>query len=215
MKKQTLILLITFIFACNFKQAKAQTAADVFADNTPITYVGTDFTHARYFGNGEAFDGNVFTPLAKRINNLIITEYEKYNIEKAVKKEVRIKIDVTDALNETVDGNKMMVEKAEEKDDLTEEKVKQIISNYDLKGYDKTGIGMVFVVDLLDKNAVNASMWVTFFSLSTKQIIFTEPMVGEAGGFGLRNFWARPFAEVIGEMKSKTWKKWKSKYGAK
>ena len=74
---------------------------------------------------------------------------------------------------------------------------------------------MVFVVDLLDKNAVNASMWVTFFSLSTKKVIFTEQLAGEAGGFGLRNYWARPFAEVIGSIKSKEWKKWKSKYGAK
>ncbi|HUM53456.1 MAG TPA: hypothetical protein PK431_16680 [Chitinophagales bacterium] len=215
MKKQTLLLLIIFFLAINVKKSTAQSTVDVFSDNVPITYVGVDFTHARYYGNGEPFDGNVFTPLAKRINNLIITEYDKYNIEKAVKKEVRLKIDVTDALNETVDGNKMLVEKAEEKDDLSEEKVAQIISNYDLKGYEKNGVGMVFVVDLLDKNAVNASMWVTFFSLSTKKVIFTEQLAGEAGGFGLRNYWARPFAEVIGSIKSKEWKKWKSKYGAK
>ena len=137
MKKQTLLLLIIFFLAINVKKSKAQSTADVFSDNVPITYVGVDFTNARYYGNGEPFDGNVFTPLAKRINNLIITEYDKYNIEKAVKKEVRLKIDVTDALNETVDGNKMLVEKAEEKDDLSEEKVAQIISNYDLKGYEK------------------------------------------------------------------------------
>ncbi|MFN8284229.1 MAG: hypothetical protein U0U67_13505 [Chitinophagales bacterium] len=210
MKKQTLFLLVTFLFS--FYSNKAQTAADVFSDNVPITYVGADFTHAKYFGNGDYFDPTVLTPMAKRINNLIITEYDKYNIEKAIKKEVRLKIDVTDALNETIDGAKMVVEKAE---NITEDEVKTIVSNYDLKGYEKTGIGMVFIVDLLDKNAVNASMWVTFFSLSTKQVIFTEQVAGEAGGAGLRNYWARPFYEVIADMKSKDWKKWKSKYGAK
>ena len=74
--------------------------------------------------------------------------------------------------------NDILKLKAEEKDDLSEEKVAQIISNYDLKGYEKNGVGMVFVVDLLDKNAVNASMWVTFFSLSTKKVIFTEQLAG-------------------------------------
>lgn len=210
MQPKNLFLLITFLFS--FYINKAQTAADVFADNTPITYVGIDFTHAKYFGNGEPFDPQVFVPLTKRINNLIVTEYDKYNIEKAIKKQVLLKIDVTDALNETVDGSKMIVTKAE---NLTEADVKKLVSNYDLKGYEKSGIGMVFVVDLLDKNAVNASIWVTFFSLSTKQILFTEQMLGQAGGFGLRNYWARPFAEIIGDMKSKEWKKWKSKYGAK
>lgn len=215
MKKQTVLLLLTFFFALNIKPSKAQTAADVFSENVPITYAGIDFTHARYLGNGEPVDPTVFTPLSKRINNLIITESEKYNIEKAVKKEVRTKIDVTDALNETVDGTKTIVEKAEEKDNLTEEKIKQIVSNYDLKGYEKTGVGMVFIVDLMDKNAVNASVWVTFFSLTTRTVLFTEQMEGEAGGAGLRNFWARPFFEIIDDIRTKEWKKWKSKYGAK
>ena len=46
MKKQTLLLLIIFFLAINVKKSKAQSTADVFSDNVPITYVGVDFTHA-------------------------------------------------------------------------------------------------------------------------------------------------------------------------
>jgi hypothetical protein len=55
-------------------------------------------------------------------------------------------------------------------------------------------------------------MWVTFIDMKTRQILFTERMVAEPGGFGLRNYWAGAIKGVLEKMRKKEYEMWRKKY---
>ncbi len=91
-----------------------------------------------------------------------------------------------------------------------EDVVKKIISEYDTEA--ANGIGLVFIVESFNKNDARGYVWVTFFDLSNKEVLFTEKLSGKAGGFGFRNYWAKSYYNVMAEIGKKKWKSWASKY---
>jgi hypothetical protein len=57
----------------------------------------------------------------------------------------------------------------------------------------KTGLGIVFIVDRLvklDKKGQGA-VYVVAFDIGTREVLFSERETGRAAGFGFRNFWFR------------------------
>ena len=78
---------------------------------------------------------------------------------------------------------------------ITETDVQKIISDYKS---DKDGYGLVFVVESFNKTAVQGAIWVTYFDIKSKKVVFTTKLTSKPMGFGLRNFWA---GSVYGIMK--------------
>ena len=85
--------------------------------------------------------------------------------------------------------NKVIVDK---------DKVASIIKKYDYKG--KKGLGMMFVVEGMHKEAKKASMWVVFIDMDTKKMLLAKQLEGKASGFGFRNYWAKTFYNVLKEV---------------
>ena len=73
--------------------------------------------------------------------------------------------------------------------------MKKVISSYDTKG--KTGIGLVFVAENLNKVEQIGSYYVVFFDMASKEIIDSERKVGKASGIGFRNYWAGSIFNVM------------------
>ena len=48
--------------------------------------------------------------------------------------------------------------------------------------------------------------------METKEVLVQERLMGEPGGFGLRNYWVRPIYNIIRDIEKKQYKIWKSKY---
>ncbi len=210
MRNLTLTYCLWFFLLSSVLSSSAQSRSQLFEESTTVTYIGIDFSHARFIDDEKmTFEPQVFLPLTQRINNLIVTEYEKYDIGKAIKKEVQLKIDITAKINEKINTQNILVKTPEENDHLTTAEISKIVAQYDLTGINTT-VGMVFIVDLMSKPDENASIWATFFDIKSKSVLLTEKMDGAAGGFGLRNYWARPFAEIINQIKNKQLKKWKA-----
>lgn len=210
MKKQNycILLLMTMLSIFN---SNAQTSKDVFDSNTPITYLGIDFSNAKCYGEGTRFNASDITT---RINDLVKNEYDKYDLGEALKRSnLNKNFELTEKLNANIKDDKFFTDNESDLNKLDEATIQKIVSKYNLSGYDK-GIGVIFIVDNLNKSAVEEVVWVTFFNISTKKVLFTEKATQKAGGFGLRNYWARPFYDVIKNIKSTWYKKWKSKYGA-
>jgi len=57
-------------------------------------------------------------------------------------------------------------------------------------------------METLNKFEQNAVMWVAVFDISNGQIHHLKRYTGKAGGFGFRNYWARPYYNVITTLKS-------------
>ncbi|MEZ5198923.1 MAG: hypothetical protein R2764_21855, partial [Bacteroidales bacterium] len=91
---------------------------------------------------------------------------------------------------------------------LDDNAVQEMIGSYDMGNNDE-GLGIVFIVESFSKKSEMGSFFVTFFDIETKRVLLTERMSGKAGGFGIRNYWAKSYYTVLKEMpaKMKTWKK--------
>ena len=89
------------------------------------------------------------------------------------------------------------------------EKIASMVKQYDYKG--KKGLGMMFVVEGMHKEAKKASMWVVFVNMDTKTLLLAKQVEGAAGGFGFRNYWAKSFYNGLKEVENNfdRWKKGK------
>ena len=200
MKRASWLLAITMVlFNVN---VIAQTKADIFNGSTEITWLGIDFTQAKFIGSafqfkdaGEITNGEFRDKYVPSWNQLFINEQKKYDVAKTVKRsEVKYAMDVTEKANNSIKGNFFSDDPNDYKK-LDEQKVANIIKNYDFQG--KSGIGMLFVIDGMSKSKEEASGWVTFVDMKSKKVLLTEYKTGKAGGFGFRNYWAKSFQNIL------------------
>jgi len=80
---------------------------------------------------------------------------------------------------------------------LTPEDINKVISKYDTK--DKSGTGMIFIAENLNKSVQTATFYVCFFDIATKKIIDSRMMVGKPSGIGFRNYWAGSIYNIMKE----------------
>ena len=116
------------------------------------------------------------------INQVVINEPKKYDLAKAFKKPITNDISVTEKVNATIDADKIKSSSSSDESRLDEAAIQKVVSQYDLNG--KKGVGLVFIMEGLNKPGAKGSMYVTFIDMATRKVIFTERMTGKAGGFG-------------------------------
>ena len=170
-----------------------------------FTWYGVDFRLAKFIGSSIFSDPAVIQKeyLAKW-NDIILVERKKYDIQGALKiKNYGYKIQWMTNMNKEVD---VAANIQSDSYAISKEKIETHVKSYD--GVEGEGVGIVFIVESLNKLEQAGFMWVTFFDEKTKEIIYTERMSGAAQGFGIRNYWAGTFYNVVKEIKDKRQKKW-------
>lgn len=201
--------LLTFlVFLLNAPFANAQKAKDIFnSSETNITYFGVDFSEARLIGDAGADPLNVRNSYAA-INQVIVNEPKKYNLAKTFEK-TNIVTDITAVLEKSEHINAATIKSANSSDDkrFTKSTVENIVKSYKFGTH--KGIGLLFIMEAMNKSAEQASMYITFFDIASRKVIFTERMVGKAGGFGFRNYWAGSINKVLTEIGKSKYKEWK------
>jgi hypothetical protein len=198
------ITLLSLLFL-SFTIANAQ---DVFDYKEPVTWLGLDFSSLKLIKTDEVItDKELQTKYFPGWNELILNEPKKYDIAKAIdRSSVEHAIDAVTAANENAKPD-FITDDVKAFEHLDNAKVKQIVKKYSLKG--KSGIGLVFIVEAMDKTRKQASVWVTFINMSTKEVLLSQPITGESGGFGFRNYWAASFNKILKAMpyNMRKWKK--------
>ncbi|MCD4724133.1 MAG: hypothetical protein K8R63_04760 [Bacteroidales bacterium] len=206
MKKLILIAGIFLVFS--FVSKGQYTPADVFkVDN--ITWYGLDFSNIKLIGSEGFTDPYAIkNQFFYSWNNLIITETDKYDLAGFFhKSSVENDLSIVEGRNMLPDPDELVINTNYS---LGEDEVKKIISEYDITG--KEGIGLVFIMESFNKNKELGYMWVTFFDLETKEVLLSNKMSGKPGGFGIRNYWAKSFYNVMKSIEKKKWKAWKAQY---
>ncbi|MCP4910318.1 MAG: hypothetical protein GY907_06390 [Bacteroidetes bacterium] len=191
MKK--VLMLATVYMALIFQINAENNTSEVFKVEE-ITWYGLDFSSVGLIGAiGFKDKEKIKDYYFDAWNSLIIDEPKKYRLDKFFRKEsVEYYLDIATERNELPNINDLVIEDEYSFDD---EKVMQIISEYDTK--DNEGIGLAFIIESLDKYKEKAFIWVTFFDIKTKQVIRTEKFYGKAGGYGFRNYWAGAYHNVM------------------
>lgn len=190
----------------------AQSAKDIFSSSeTPITYLGIDFSNARLIGDAAADAYEIKTRIYSAINQVIINEPKKYDINKAFSKTtVNNDLGVTESQNKKAEIDSI---KSFNKGDFTRfnaATIDELVKEYPFNG--KKGIGLAFIVEGMSKTEEKAAIWVTFINMNNGKVLFTERMLGKSGGFGFRNYWARPIAEILEDIKKSKYKQWSASY---
>ncbi|MGZ5135496.1 MAG: hypothetical protein ACXWCG_10115 [Flavitalea sp.] len=207
----TILWFVAIAFIALSRPVYSQAARDIFnSPETPVTYLGVDFSQARLIGDAEAIPEDFKTKYFPGINLVVINEPKKYDIPKALKRStITNDISVTDAVNSKIEADKIKSSGGSDENRLDAAAIANIVNSYDLSG--KSGIGMVFIVENLNKTSAKGSMYVTFIDMASKKVLFTERLTGKAGGFGYKNYWAKTVYEVLEQIEKSKYKEWKTK----
>ena len=161
----------------------------------PFTFLGLDFGMARMIGT-HGFNNPAALPerLFYSWNLILHKEAAKYDVRGAWRvKNYRTHFDWNADRNKRVSLNGLVTNAPYFMDEAT-------IRNYVQGYYDYIpgkGIGVTFIVESFNKLDENAYIWVTFFDIETKQVIFATRRTGRARGMGIRNYWANAVHSVI------------------
>jgi len=198
--KKILLPVLALLFVATGAQAQAAKTADITNPETPVIWLGLDFTEARLIGDLAADENAIKNQHIPDINQLVVNEAKKYDLAKSFKHtNISSDLGFTYAQNKKIDASKI---KSTNNDDFTRfkpETVDKIVAGYDFG--DKKGLGVMFIVEALNKTKAEAAIWVTYIDLGSKKVLQTVRKEGKAGGFGWRNFWARPVENILDDVR--------------
>jgi hypothetical protein len=210
MRKRCVLLIAFMAFqTCLMAQA---TMKDLFNGNAKLTFMGFDFSQARFIGSDGFTD-----PIAMKNqyipswNSIFTSEYEKYSLQKSFKlpyEKYTTNVDNNMQLNKDISVNERIID--DNSYIISEEQVKKAVAKYAHK--DKNGIGLTYVVESFNKNLKKAFIWVTFVDLSTNKVLLTQKMEAAAGGFGFKNYWASTATKIKKQIDSKYYSKWQKDF---
>lgn len=191
------------------ESALAQNNSKIFDYNVPAVWLGVDFSEARYIpGAEDNTSGNNLKEVFERINGVIVNEPDKYKLKnRFYKQEITDDLSTVSAINEKINPADIVSESSADYTRMDEAFIKKMVGKYKIKKQDKVGI--VIIMEGMNKRLPQASMWVTFIDLSNHQVLLTKRMTGKPGGFGLRNFWASSVSKVLEEVEKSAYNKWK------
>jgi hypothetical protein len=206
-------LSILTCMVLNAQSILAQSKADIFDGKTPITWLGLDYTQAKYImstpSEGDKTDATNTGTIKSYIsawNYIFMTEPQKFNVARATHRTfVDNAISVTGKANDAINRDLVSKNHADFKT-LTEQSIADLVKNYDYQG--KTGIGMLFFIDGMDKDTKTEGAWVTFVDMNSKTLLYTTYLTGKTGGMGFRNNWADATFRILKQFETdKNWTK--------
>src|SRR5438067_13446117 len=108
-----LACFITLIICMSVSITRAQTRAGVFNPKVPVTWLGMDFSQARFIGSeagykatGELLNSEFVSKYIPAWANLFITEPKTYNVPRASHRDsVHFAFKVTEAANNAITKN--------------------------------------------------------------------------------------------------------------
>ena len=154
---------------------------------------GVDFTHAKVFAAKESVED--FAKAFYDINMLLVRESDKYDFSRVVKQPVYLVMEpMLKVTSEASYDDIVTLSNMCDEPDCAE-----IIKNYELPQTE--GIGIVIIAKMLDKPKACAIYDMVLFDIATRDILKKKEVVGDAEGFGLRNYWARSVYNVLRKTK--------------
>ncbi|MEJ7587132.1 MAG: hypothetical protein WKI04_06190 [Ferruginibacter sp.] len=205
--------VVAFLLLSGFIPVAAQNLKDVFnSSETPVFYLGVDFTQARLIDASEDA-ADIRDRSFPAINQVVVNEPKKYDLAAAFHKSaIDHDLAIVAKRNAGINFIDIKSTNTADYDRLSEDDIKKIVRNYNFGG--KKGVGLLFIMDGMSKSRKGAGVWVTFIDMGARKVLLTERMQGKPMGFGFRNYWAGALKDVIEDIEKTKYNEWKSKYGS-
>ncbi|MBO4333912.1 MAG: hypothetical protein J5875_12210 [Paludibacteraceae bacterium] len=162
-------------------------------------FYGVNFSKCHTYGWGQNPEQTLGA--LSEINGLFISEMDKYDIRKFLKKNVD-NMDVDVSVKQTLNRDPKTLETYNETERLSVDTIKNVIKGLELK--ENKGYGLMIFADFLNKKKQVGIYQYVFFDIASREIVETWEATGEAGGFGFRNYWAK---SVYNTLKTNRFKK--------
>jgi len=212
MKKLALLILaLTF-----FNVTQAQEIQDLFKKSeTKIYWLGIDFSHVKLIGDFNQFAewGNVSTREIRNEyfpdwNDLFYKEESKYDVAGMIRKpQVSFYTDPVYAVNKNAALEEMETRTEPE---YSLEDIQSFVNKYK---FEKEGLGMMMVAESLNKFKATAKYHFVVINMKTNEILLHQHYTTAAGGFGMRNYWAKTIFNTIKTIKDSSYFDWKKEFG--
>ncbi|HEX4849565.1 MAG TPA: hypothetical protein VFV08_02110 [Puia sp.] len=216
MKKTILIHvgLLALAFVGFQASLQAQTVKDIFNSETPVLYLGIDFTKTKLIDDANTNANDLRDRQYTGINELVLQESKKYDIKGAIhKSNVDHDLGTVNKRNEKANAEEIHSTNSSDFHRLKEDDIKALVSGFDFG--DKKGVGLIFVMEAMSKSDKAVAIWVTFVDMAGKKVLLTDRVEGKLGmGFGVRNYYATGVKSVIENVEKKKYKEWQAKYGS-
>ena len=208
----TRISILFFVLASTFVTAQNKLREFFDSYTMPVTWLGVDYAKTRYIGELGTVDEFEIKRNYNKINDLILNEPEKFDINSAFRKDyVDKEIDFIIDRNRTANLSDIIIRSYFRGYRLNYDSVQKIVESYELPK-SLSGIGIVFVAEVIDKNRELTTFHVACFDMRSKEILFIERMTGEASGFGFRNHWGKCVNSALEEIDRNLFREWRRKY---
>lgn len=157
-----------------------------------VKFFGVDYSHVKVFGAEES--PTQFQIAFQRINELFLAEADKYDMSKLIKKKVyAISTEEVNSQIEKMDLSNLMT--GEKRPSMDQDQIQATLNELPIAP--EEGVGVIFIAQTLNKPEGMGYYYLVFFDMQNKDIIYSIPKAGKAGGFGLRNFWANTIYQII------------------
>ena len=160
------------------------------------TWFGIDYTNCYFL---TPMDFPSISDLEAKIgawNDLVLLERDKF-IEKTIgRRDINYYVDMIKEKNAEIDVKSRLSDDDFKTTHIESGMIQDIVDGYYIDD-DMEGIGLVLIAESYSKPNVKGSYYVTFFDIATRKVISSERMLGKASGFGLRNYWANSYYQVL------------------
>jgi len=213
-----LFVLNAVFFVLTLGTTFGQSQSDLFGkSDVKISWMGIDYTQVKLIGDFSAFAGAGNRNVSELRdtyfpgwNKLIVNEPDKYDVKGMLRKPNMIyDLDLIMAINSEAAVEEM---EAYDTPNYSKEEIQDFVKKYNLKK--KEGIGIVLIAESMNKIKQEAFYHFVAFNMKNGKVILHERMRGEPGGFGVRNYWAASYREVINQIQKRKYSIWKSKFKA-
>jgi len=160
-----------------------------------IVWFGLDYSLVKFIGLSQDFSDmdRIQNYYFRNWNELILAESKKYNLRAAFgvdHVDYQMEKAIISSEERSMEGILQMVPYS-----IPESEVVELVQAYKDPAVQKNGC--IFIMETLNKKEQKATIWVVFFKVSTGDPLSVRHYITSPAGFGFRNYWARPYYNVI------------------
>ncbi|HEY0272276.1 MAG TPA: hypothetical protein VGC22_03775 [Chitinophaga sp.] len=199
-------LLIAGFLLAGQLAVQAQALKTFFADSKAnLTYLGVDFTQARYLGETALNTADFKSKVVPSFNDVIVNEAKKFDIAGAFRHPVKNDLTQVTKANEGLDEEKLKSSEATDFERLKDADIAKVAAHYS-----GSGVGLLFIMEAMDKGQKKGAVYAVLIDLDHKKVLLSQRYVHSAQGFTLRNYWLHVIYETINDIDNHDYKKWVS-----
>lgn len=161
--------------------------------NGDIFFYGVDFSAVKLYGAGESNDN--FAKAFTGINEIFVIESKKFDFRELTNRPVSNYPVPAQERNGNISWSDIRTSNPSPQ----KASIENMIKSYRLPH--QNGKGIVLIAWVLNKPKGKATYELVVFDIQTRRILYNVEAIGDAGGAGLRNYWANSVFSIIRDKK--------------